>query len=286
MMNTAAFTLLMLATLLLQSGCKKSGTEADPAPFASYPLTTGNSWTYRSTFSITDFQPTRPGAIFRDTSITSTAVVTSTGKRTLLDSIETWGLRTTESDSISSRTMYHYYRTIADSLFLIAYSSGSIFTPKRIPTQHYFIVGKKRYASIGEIFGDLRYSSRSLREDSLSLIYEISPPKAFVFPMIVGRSWNYREAGHPFKIGHNVVAEGVTTTPAGTLPSFTIQWMWDLNADGVWDASITGFEYVAKEGLIKRDFTINNVIMTDGAGDTVGTVRVRDSFELTSLSLH
>lgn len=283
--TASALAMFSIIVALMEFGCRQSATEGGATALIHYPLAVGNTWTYRATYALTDFRPSRPGVSIRDSVITTTAVTTITGKRILNDSLDAWEFRTVESDSPASVTTYHYYRAIGDTLFLIAYSNGGIFTPRHAIMKRFSFAGH-RTSFIPELFLNFDKRSERVQRGPDGLIYEDSPPKAYVYPILPGNEWTYRKAGYPFRIGHKVIGVSNVGSSGSALSGLTIAWMWDLNADDVWDTDATGLEYVGEKGLLKRDFILKHVRIDDNDGNALGTIQLRQTFEFAAIQLN
>lgn len=279
------FAIIVIGILL--ASCKKTSTTGFSPDVTSYPLKSGNTWTYTRTFWTHNFRPIVPGTTFSYDSINTTTRVEVLGQRVLLDSILTWEVKSTETGGPSTAIGTRYYRIILDSLFVFAYTgSPSLIIPKPNPRSSItFTYAGRTYRSMLELVSALQQDFLSIHQ-TLDTLYEQRPPKTFVFPLRVESEWLYRQQGYPFRIGHKVIQYTVSQFPIGSRPVYKIQWFWDLNDDGMWDENIEGYDYVSYQGVLKRVFYIRDILVTLSDPDPIGYVDATDEYVIQTLSLN
>jgi hypothetical protein len=283
------FLMLTIISILIVAGCTKDTLTGSLPSTPRYPFAAGNEWHYTRTLSTFNFRPIRTGATFRDTSVVTWYDVKVIGRDTLRDSIPTWKLQSTFSDSINpSRTGYTFYRELADTVILIAYNSDGFATPKQISSVRIHFAGKI-FNSLPELFQKIEYVElsgmiSSTRSDSLT--FEARPVRSLVYPLDVGKEWTYREIGSPWYMKKKVVGAEWFTISRMFTPSVNIQWFWDMNNDSVIDTTITGNEYIGTEGLLGRTFIFKNFAVFGDDPTPIGYFDVKDELKIRSLSIH
>ncbi len=110
---------------------------------------------------------------------------------------------------------------------------------------------------------------------------EYPPVLSLKYPLQIGQRWTYREPGNPFAIDKLVSFDETLTTGAGTFECLRVQWLHDLDADGSWDGDIDFRDWIAEEGLIRREIIVREVLRTDVNGEVVG---VEDYFRQHTLT--
>jgi len=277
---------MFLAQCLFLSACKES-TGTGPPVVDSYPLAAGNAWEYKRQFYTYNFRPIVPGATFEPDTFRSVVRVEILGQRILRDSILTWEFKAVETDSAGTYRGHFFYRTILDSLFLYAYTGGSLIVPRpQSPQTLTFVFGGKVYASLQELFSSFDKEILTPFHAVVDTMYEERPPKSFVFPLRTGSGWTYRQRGYPWRMDRRVIEHTFIQTVIGFQPVYRIRWFWDINDDERWDDNLEGYDYVSNQGVMGRTFELRNLIVTTiNYPDGIGYIDVREEFELIAISL-
>lgn len=283
--TTMVFVFLIACASI--AGCKKSSVSGLPG-VESYPLATGNAWEYTRQFYIFNFRPIQPGATIPLDTFQSTVRVEILGQSLIRDSILTWKFQSSETEDSSTYAGLSFYRSLQDSLFLYAYTGGSLVVPvPQFPQAVSIRFGGKMYTSVRELLSSLHTEIIPPVVTVVDTFYEEHPPKSFVFPLRVGNRWTYRQRGYPWRMDRSVIGLASIQTPAGLYPAYRIRWYWDINDDGQWDPDIEGYDYVSNQGVLSRIFEIRNVIAVGpNSPDTLGYFDVRDGYTITSMSLN
>jgi hypothetical protein len=269
---------VVVGIILLFSSCNKS---VEPPDVKNYPLTAGSVWNYDGRFETFNFRPLNDSATFRDTVIERTLRVECIGNVVLRDSVSTIKFISTQSDFVG--TSSHYYVLQQDTLFQYAYGriGGSIIMPKQHAKYKYHIAG----LTFSSLQDAVRFFEESIEQFADSIIFDVRPPKTLVFPLKVGLEWSYRKRGYPFGIEKKVIGTENLTTPQGIFSVYKIQWFWDINNDGIRDTTISGFDYVGNQGLLKRTFLFTAFAVTVDDPAPIGYVDAKDEFTITSFDI-
>ena len=250
--------------------------------FESYPLTQGNTWNYQRSINFTNIHPTSLASRFQDTLITENITVKSLGKYKLLGLFDTILLTESLSDSFSTSPRYigqSYYANNEEGLFLHGYSGTGLSMPKSSGTSlqlkgHIF----RNIEELLEYLEMNRLLSRPQRMDSIYL--EVPPKKVIEYPIQIGHPWIYREAGDPFKIGKQFSGNAISTVKAGTFIVYHLEWLYDLNNDGIWDEDIRIVDEYATIGMVQRTITVNDIKITDEYLNVLGSYTYLEISEL------
>lgn len=260
------------AVIIFFAGCNSS---VDPGPVNGYPAIQGNTWNYNAFASLTNFRPLQTGASFRDTSIMWRSIVRAEGSDTLLDSIATLKFTTRDTGAANSSGVQHYI-VHGDTLLLFAYYNPSLALPKQGSGLRYTVAGRQ-FPSLEALMQTM--SDGMVGSDTLWV--ELNPPPVLIFPLTVGREWQYRHT--PFIINKKIAGTENVSTALGDIACYKIQWTWDINADGKPDSLLTGTDYVNNKGLIKRTFILNNVTISMAESpDPIGTVDLKNEWVVSS----
>jgi hypothetical protein len=272
MRRVAIVVTAFFAMTLITVSCKQS---TGPSPVsASYPFAAGNSWTYLITDSMTNIKILRPGWNRQDTVVHSVATVTCQGKVVLRDSLTAWCLRTVYNNQ--QYTADHYYTFPGDTMKCVAYAGSEIMTlPKHNPEVR-FQCGGRTFSSLAELKRTLIPDDPGFAPSPAGeIVYETDPPVALIYPLAIGRNWDYRTGSNGIVQIHKTIIEtGTVRVPAGTFEASVIrwQWRWTFGGDPGWDSTMTGYECVSHQGLLKREFLIRNFAVTDEESNVFATM--------------
>ena len=250
--------------------------------FETYPLAQGNTWNYQRSIKFTNIQPGSLTGRFIDTLITENITVRSLGNYKLLGLFDTILLTESFTDSFITNPRYigrSYYANNADGLFLYGYSGTGLSMPKS--TGSFLQLNGHLFRNIEELLGYLemnRILSIPQRMDSVYL--EVPPKKVVEYPIQTGHLWIYREAGDPFRIGKQFSGEDIITVEAGTFLVYHLEWLYDLDNDGMWDEDIRIVDEYAAIGMVKRTITINDIKITDEYLNVLGSYTYLEISEL------
>ncbi len=100
--------------------------------------------------------------------------------------------------------------------------------------------------------------------------------------MVVGKQWVYRDVdlGDEWDMDKKIIKIEEITVPVGKYNCFKIKWFWDIDDNGIWDTEISGYDYLAPIGYLKREFNFFGIIRMNERGDTLGTFDLRETYEL------
>lgn len=250
----------------------------------TYPLAVGLRWIYwHEIHSYADSPQSDP--MYRDTGRAAVGIVATT---TLFDSLDVYDFHIIEQVGVEYHTCHFYLNNTEDGLYTYGYTDPSSIAPRREvdPDGTAFVFGGRSFASPAHLFAFLRGESTdpaAKRPGPTADGY--LPTESYAYPLRPGHQWTYRyytDDGYPFRIDKKVIGRQRVTVPAGTFDCFVIQWFWDFDEDGQWEAGIDGYDYVATQGLVKREFFVGKVgVVTYEHPDGTGTYDFYDGYTLT-----
>lgn len=271
---------IALALLLTLASCM---VILDPGTTSHYPVAAGNTWNYQRAMSTINFRPIVAGASMRDTTYYFSNSVRIIGRDSLPGLGDTWKFYSTE-DGGNSVHAYSFYRELNDSLQYLGYTGSSLFTPKPGRGMRY-AYGGRTFASLVELVDQLEAVDRpgaNLLGDSIYI--EPSPVTTLAYPLSAGKEWTYREI--PFRMAKKVLGPATISVPAGRFQVTSIRWFWDVDANGIWDTTMDGYDYVGAKGLMKRSFLLKNLALSDtNSPEPIGYFDVTDDYLLTSMDV-
>ncbi len=256
-----------------------------------YPLTAGNSWHYIRTITLYNFRPPSLADSLPYTGVTFTTDVVMQGEVSLNDG-PAFTCQTIEHENGRDIVGYDYYRQVNESLRIIAYTGGSvpIYPQQSLGAQLRFGYGGIFSSSLPELMDRLKGGSQSPQgTGGDSLIYEQGPVTSFIFPINIGREWDYRVPQYsPGWRMHKKVMEVTPVTVANSrFETYKIRWYWDMNNSGFWDTNMVAYDYLSSSGVLQREFIIKNlVIITSSTSNLAGFCDSRESYVAQSMTVH
>ena len=173
-----------------------------------------------------------------------------------------------------------YLRNHDDGLYCYGYYGNTEIAPLKPAGSVLFEFGGKSYASAQElctaITGSVLLSGLAQAQNE----YEIPPLRSIAYPPEEDYQWNYREVDNPWLIDKRYLEPQEVQTPAGTFQCYVISWLYDRDADGVWDDDIELYDYISDIGLVRRIYTYHDIgIMREE--ELLGTCDITIDYYLT-----
>ena len=261
---------IIFAALLFPSCFGEINPTEIPGDFSQYPLKLGNSWQYEREVKFINLRPDSVIGYLPDTAYQNSMSVTVPRKKTLLGSIETYVIRE-ETDMGGSLVAFgeQYYANQHNGFYLHAYKGMSSILPKNSnPTLKF---KNKMYQNIDQLLLELDITWQFPANSAVdSVIMEIPPLLILPYPLQIGQSWIYREAGNPFKIVKKVITRETLNTSAGQFAVKVIQWFYDYDNTGQWEEEISVLDYYSTIGLVKRSIRVKNLQLINQFNQVIG----------------
>lgn len=271
-------------TFLISAACENED-EPTLATF-QFPTEIGNSWKYAYQMSSNNWEPAGAGAGYGinmfDTGTTEIVSLDTLNDGTIYYRFETeWISRDNPNPSI------RHLGNNDNGMYLYGYSNIYRTGPPKVNANEngYLIFKGQKYRNYNELYSIIIQSVKGIsvaRVTGNGLTIEERPIKELTYPLLVGKQWVYRDVNlnDAWDMDKKILKIENVTVPAGKFICFRIEWFWDIDDDGVWDTDITGYDYLAPIGYLKRQFDWTGIIQTDELGDTIGTFDSRDTYEL------
>lgn len=243
-----------------------------------YPLRLGNLWEYERTFDLFNFRPDTLEVPHFDTSISAIVRIHVLGSKTLPGDKKVLVLQESINEEGGVDTISEsYYQNEDDGLYFYGYRGPGYVIPKASTRGRIYFAGQY-FGHIREVTAFLE-KAISISTASDTVIYEQPPLKSLPYPLEVGESWTYREAGQPFKIIKTVVGTDSVAVPWGTEECFKIQWQIHINTN------VEFYDYVSALGLVRRHIIYRDLIITGEHGpQPIGRYDAEDLSQLTNFS--
>ena len=274
--------ILFIVILMSSIGCDNT-TESKLDSFI-YPLTIGNTWNYERQFKIYNVRPDSLKDQF-EYAYTSVVEVTVTKMVDLTGYDNTIEMMAVETSDFRTVTGYNYYLEQNDGMYLAGYkSAGDIGMPKQKVIKEIRLAGHS-FSSFAELLSVLTPETVLFNSKQDSVYLENPPVKVLEYPLTEGKNWTFRPVGPPWRIDKEIIGNETIETDAGSFECFKIRWLYDLDANGIWDTDIFIIDYLAEEGLVKRVVDIRDVPTTIGPFDEGALTDYLEEFTLMEYSL-
>ncbi|MEO8664809.1 MAG: hypothetical protein ABI462_04875 [Ignavibacteria bacterium] len=267
---------LVLSSLVFISCSDNAVNNNDPPSGASdfkYPYKTGAFWYYTTKNFVTNIRPDSIQVYFStDTIIGNGAAEFSRDSIINNDTLKL--LKNSHSTEGHSHTTLEYYKQTDTGLVRIAfYSNGANFGPYRpAPNQLHYSINGRSFHSIQELLNS--YNRDNDQRDSTPLIFDDPPLRTIKYPIAQNSEWLLVTYGTT-RITKKYLDFETVVVPAGSFNCIKIQRNWYYNSPTPEPNSLS-YDYFSKEGMVKRDFLIKNVLISNSLGQQIGSIDVKE----------
>lgn len=273
--------IFLLATLIL-SNCTSHAPTGWKAEYNWYPLSVGNLWSYRGFLQAVNLRPDSLEPRFPLTETRSYVEVEST--TTLPNDSVAYCLREEYNDDIQYLFWYigfNYFKNQKDGLYHYAYYYDTPAPPYIATLSPSIYFAGQYFRSLAEVSLWVRTQLHPRASSPDQVILYDQPLKSIQYPLRLKSSWLYND--EPWTIEKIVVDRKKIEVSAGEFWCYQIQWLFDINGDGIWDEEIEFNDYVSDIGIVKRTIVYRDLIWIDEYGNEVG---IFDLVEENSLSAY
>ena len=255
-------SVIVLVACVLGS-CSEQSTQIrngiPPLPISSYPMQIGNTWIYSKVAGTFNFRPLDSTATYTPDTVYGSGTVQVVGHARLpatlppsADSIETTVFKTVETESGYPDTIisHRYFSADSSGLYLHGYSGGGLYGPTAREGFAQYSFHGITSSSIRGLVDAFLLEANYLEADTI--IREIPPLKTIQYPLTTGDQWTFRPADRPFRIDKLVGQEKYGSVNGMLFRYFEVNWLYDLNNDGVWDENIQLIDLISDKGLVYR----------------------------------
>ena len=236
-----------------------------------YPYSLNSFWYYTTYNFVTNFRPDSLRNIFTDDTISGSGFA-----RFAFDTIINSGtfriLRNTHSSEGHEHTTIELYKQSDTGLIRYGYySSGTNFGPFR--NSPAFLSTSKSERKFTSGFELLRCYENPFMFGDTNYTFDDPPVIALKYPITEGLEWIYQDYG-PTKISKSYDGFENVTTQAGTFHSARVKRNWYFNNSQTADTNFYHVDYFSESGMVRRDYIIKNVLITNSAGEPLGYIDV------------
>lgn len=267
-------------------GCSSDDPTGPAVKDFVYPLKIGNKWQYSREVGLFNFRPDTAGVVPPDTArVLSTSTVEILRTETLHDTIETSVFQERLVEGSFTFQSQSYFNNRADGLYFYAYRGVGYVIPLSRRASSISFKGRD-FGSVSEVISFIEGSIGIPEVGNDSLLFEDPPLRSLAYPFVIGLQWVYREPGKPWRIDKRILGIETVRVPAGAFACYKIQWLMDISNDGDWDDEIEFFDYISREGLVRRSLLVKDLVVTGPQGpEPIGKVDLREESKLTDVHL-
>lgn len=250
-----------------------------------YPLAVGNRWDYSDVLYTWTSYLDRPTVLVPDT-VEGHSHVFVSDMDTLFDSLPTYDLRAVLVQDSVEYYSDAWFNNVDDGLFLYAFNgAGSMAVPLKIKPGYTFSLLGQQFNSLGEIVAAIKQPLTFASASQNDFYLEDTPVKSLQYPLTIGSQWTVRTTGNPWRIDKIVTRQEQIEVPAGQFNAFQIRWLYDLDANGIWDEEITIVDHIADVGLVQRVISVSGVEVYYEWGEPAGFADYTTVIRLTGYSI-
>jgi len=268
--NKCWLLLMILFVLLIISSCDNDnkGTDTD----FEYPISVGSSWDY-DIVSWWDFDSLATSNGFEDITFYETESVEVISQEIVFDTLQAYKFKTTTIQETNISTKNHFYDNIDNNFICYGYRKHQFPTSKIEQSYAFLKFRDRKFNTLNEIIEwvELGFLHNEHSRDD-SLIYD--PVVDLDYPLEEGKQWIYRtntNEGEPWRIDKKIIDQVEIEVPAGKFNCWEVQWLSNpLEAGPDLDEDFVSFDYIAKEGLIKRVVELKNIECYESSDHILG----------------
>ena len=281
-MKIFKFTIALFCSFFILHCSSSPPTEPEDNTIA-FPIKVGNKWDYQFISYEYNFRPDSVLNIISPDTIKAKITVEVKEKIVLQDSIEAFlFINVNQNDQSTSIDTFYYFLKDDKLLCLIP---DPIRTMRAILPKSSVLINFTSNNAISDIaFFNLRTRYNTVQLNT----QELETATVFDYPIELDNQWNFFKSvqvGWRYVIDKKVCSKENCSASAGEFSCYKIQWLIDFWGKGVWDEDELYFDYIAKEGLIKRVWILKDIDTTDENGKHFCTFDLFEEFDLVKYEL-
>jgi hypothetical protein len=248
----------------------------DTASF-TYPFKDGSTWNYNRKYTAYNFRPDSVRKFFNNLPLYANGTTTILYD-TVINGITTKCFFTSYTENSSLFESREYYGNYDSGLLCYGGSSfGTEFTPYSVSGIFYTSCGY-RFNSVKQLFRAFENSRMSFNAND-SVILEIPPVLCLKYPIITGSEWLFKNVMWLGEINKKYLGFENITCSGSLYTCMKTQKIWISMPELVF------YDYYSKSGILKRDYTIKDLIISNEFGDTLGFADLNDLYTVTSFNI-
>lgn len=264
--------LIMILAVICIIGCESDNDK--PNMDFVYPLTVGNIWEYEATFTL-DYDSLATYNGLNDTILYHTESVEIIANEVIFDSLEAYNFASIMNQNGYIYTGNRYYNNNDDGLFCYAHTNVSSISPKTNNNNIYIKFDNKIFNNVREIF-DYIVNGEIIEQFSKDDSIEYDLEKTLEYPLEEDNQWICRT--YDLRTDKTIIGWEEIDIPVGEFNCWKIQYSYpELN----WNDDVKVYDFVSKDGLVKRFSEVKNQECIDEDGNFLGYLITTSEMYLT-----
>lgn len=243
-----------------------------------YPYSIGNSWYYGTRNFITNIRMDSASNPFTTDTLTGYGDASFISD-TVINSDTLRLFRNSHSEEGHAHSTIELYKQTDSGLIRYAYySDGTNFGPFRPEGGYKYSFKNKSFNSLNELFGffSCDESGPGGKNFSDTVLYFDNPPVTVLkYPVTAGSEWIFKIIGST-KFTKKYLNFENTESSGHNYYCIKIQKFWFLNYSSVPEENLIFYDYFSASGMVKRDFTIKDIQVSNQFGNVIGYIDAKE----------
>ena len=272
--------ILLLSTSVLFFSCSEDSVNPEniPQDNFTYPFSINSFWYYGTKNFVTNLRPDSLSSVFSTDTISGYGGATFL-KDTIINNDTLRLFRNSHSDEVHAHTSLEFYKQTDSGLIRHAfYSNGTNFGPFRHEKKFTFSINGKEFHSARDLINfynnDFNINYDNPAEDSV-LFFDNPPVTMVKYPVVTGTEWNFYSV-LSIRLTKKYLGYETIVSNDKSYYCVKIQKQWYNNNSLVPDPHLIFYDYFSKDGMVKRDFTIKDVAVSNSSGQLIGYIDVKE----------
>ena len=272
--------ILLLSTSVLFFSCSEDSVNPEniPQDNFTYPFSINSFWYYGTKNFVTNLRPDSLSSVFSTDTISGYGGATFL-KDTIINNDTLRLFRNSHSDEVHAHTSLEFYKQTDSGLIRHAfYSNGTNFGPFRHEKKFTFSINGKEFHSARDLINfynnDFNINYDNPAEDSV-LFFDNPPVTMVKYPVVTGTEWNFYSV-LSIRLTKKYLGYETIVSNDKSYYCVKIQKQWYNNNSLVPDSHLIFYDYFSKDGMVKRDFTIKDVAVSNSSGQLIGYIDVKE----------
>lgn len=261
--------------------CSEDIVSTQPTPENNfmYPFEKETSWFYGTRNFITNIRIDSAENPFSTDSLTGYGDA-SFLRDTVIDQDTLRIFKNSHSEEGHAHSTYELYKQTDSGLIRFAYySDGTNFGPFRPVENYRFSINSFSFNSLNEMFyyfylENINYKTENSNIDT-TLIFDNPPVTALKYPITEGMEWHFKTIGIT-KFTKKYLNYVNVESAGNNYYCIKLQKFWYLNNSQTPEANIIYYDYFSKQGMVKRDFTIKDIAVSNQLGKVIGYIDAKE----------
>ena len=272
--------ILLLSTSVLFFSCSEDSVNHEniPQDNFTYPFSINSFWYYGTRNFVTNLRPDSLSSVFSTDTISGYGGATFL-KDTIINNDTLRLFRNSHSDESHSHTTLELFKQTDSGLIRHAfYSDGTNFGPFRNEKKYKFSINGKEFLSISDLINFYNNDFNPVYDNPAgdSVLFFDNPPVTMVkYPVVTGTEWNFYSV-LSIRLTKKYLGYETIVSNDKSYYCVKIQKQWYNNNSLVPDSHLIFYDYFSKDGMVKRDFTIKDVAVSNGSGQLIGYIDVKE----------